>query len=106
MDIQFAGDVLAVGNDRVGGDTQHIGNLLVAQAANDLNEHIFFALGEFLRLRLEVASMREGTLSGERRTQDVILDGAMVGEILLGVPEVGHDADEEISDRGRVTGCG
>ena len=43
MDIKFAGDVFAVGDDRVGGDTQDIGYLFVAQPAHHLDEHIALA---------------------------------------------------------------
>ena len=37
MDVEFGGDVLAVQDDRVHGDTQHIRDFFVAQAAYDLN---------------------------------------------------------------------
>ena len=40
VDIEFAGDVFAVRNDGMLRDTKHIGYLFIAQAPNDLNEHI------------------------------------------------------------------
>ena len=45
MDIEFAGDVLAVGDDGVHGDTEYIGYLLVAQSSHHLDQHIAFAVG-------------------------------------------------------------
>ena len=35
----------------------------------------------------------------DSRPEDIILYGAMVLKVLLGVPEVGHDTYQQISDR-------
>ena len=45
MDVQFGGDMLTVRNDGMHGDTEHIRDFFVAQAAYDLNQHVFLAFG-------------------------------------------------------------
>lgn len=108
MNIEFAGDVLAMRNDGVRGDTQHIGYLFVAQSAYDLHEHVSLAVGQFFGLGEDGFPAFASRLVAivHRRTEDVVLDGAMVRKILLGVPEVAHHADERVGYGGRVTGYG
>ena len=86
MNIQFAGDILAVGNNRVSGDTQHVRNLFVAQSANDLNEHVAFTVTQFLRFRLLVTSVGLRRYLRHGGTQDIILHRTVVRKILLRVP--------------------
>ena len=44
MDLQFAGDVLAVRDDRVGGDIEMSGNFLVGHALNEADDDFALAL--------------------------------------------------------------
>ena len=98
MDVELAGDILAVRNDGVGGDTQHIGYLFVAQSAYNLHEHVPLAVGQFFRVRGYGIRVTGGGFAiigfGYCRAEDVIFYRAMVCKIMLGVPEIGHDADQ------------
>ena len=44
MDLQFAGDVLAVRDDRVGGDIEMSGYFLVRHALNEADDDFALAL--------------------------------------------------------------
>ena len=44
MDLQFAGDVLAVRDDRVGGDIEMSGDFLVGHALNEADDDFALAL--------------------------------------------------------------
>ena len=50
MDVEFGGDMLAVRDDRVHRDTEHVGYLLVTQPAHHLNKHIAFPLTQLSAL--------------------------------------------------------
>ena len=68
VDIEFAGDVLAMGDNGVSRDKEHVCDLFVAQTTYHLYEHIFLAVGQFLGLLLLVPTMAVRLLFGERRT--------------------------------------
>ena len=51
MNIQFSGDMLAVRNDRVLGNTQYIRDLFVAQTSYPLNQYIPLTATQFFRFR-------------------------------------------------------
>ena len=68
MDIQFRGDMFAVRDDGVHGDTEHVGDLFVTQAPNDLDKHIFLTVRQFLRLRQLVPTMSARFLLRQDRT--------------------------------------
>ena len=88
MDIEFVCDMFAVGDDGVCRDTESVGYLFVAQSFDDVNEDFAFTVGESV--------FGVECLAVESRCEDVSFYGAMVGEILFGMPEVGHDGCEPV----------
>ena len=89
MDIQFAGDVLPMRDDRVRRDAQHIGNLFIAQAFYHLNQHIFLPFAQlFILDSLHIGLDFPLTIlcALQSRPENLILNRTMVGEILLRVP--------------------
>ena len=50
MDLQFPGDVPAMSNDRIGGDAQMIGNLLIGHALHQCYYHILLTITEGIRI--------------------------------------------------------
>jgi len=46
MDLEFSGDVAAVGDDGIGGDAEVLGDFLVRHALHEADDHVFFAVAE------------------------------------------------------------
>ena len=95
--------MFAVRNNGVHGYVQHVGNLFVAQSFYDLNEYVSFAFAQFLCFRRVLLLAVRMSVVGECGIKNVVLDGAVVGKIVLGVPQFAHDADERI---GHVASAG
>lgn len=88
MDVQFGGDMLAVGNDRVLGYTQHIRYLFVTQTTDYLNQHVPFPSGKFLRLVFQQRGLWPFRVSNlkPQRSEYIIFNRTMVRKIMLRVP--------------------
>ena len=93
MDLQFAGDVLAVRDDRVGGDIEMSGDFLVGHALNEADDDFALALGEgilafrlayhFRQARCHAVCFSALLQAAHSGHEQAIFHVAVVGEPLL-----------------------
>ena len=70
MDLEFAGDVTAMGDDGVEGDAEAVGNLFVEQPLHDTNDDFLLSVGECLAVVLPTLEDHLGDVLG-----DIVLSG-------------------------------
>ena len=100
MNLEFAGDVTAMGDDGVEGDAEAVGNLLVEQPLHDTNDDFLLSVGECLAVVLPTLEDHLGDVLGDivlsgqtlqtldSRGEDVVFDLCMLAQPFLVVVDV------------------